>query len=144
MSKYPKLVIRIGIGKVTGALFGLSGFLLIPDMNPETDLILKWGVLFWYITFGAIIGIMGLFDRHPVFGFPMPWWLRAPAIGGWLNFVLTLVCYEKLSEILNAFMAGNHPFQSPFWFVLEGMIIGMIIGIIATKFGGEGSGTLET
>jgi uncharacterized membrane-anchored protein YhcB (DUF1043 family) len=27
---------------------------------------------------------------------------------------------------------------SPFWFVAEGAVIGLVIGYVATRFGGEG------
>ena len=32
--------------------------------------------------------------------------------------------------------------QSPFWFVLEGAIIGLVIGYVATRFGGDGAETV--
>lgn len=32
---------------------------------------------------------------------------------------------------------------SPFWFVLEGAVIGLIIGFFATRFGGEGAETVN-
>jgi hypothetical protein len=31
---------------------------------------------------------------------------------------------------------------SPFWFVLEGAIVGLIMGYFATRFGGEGEETV--
>ena len=134
----PKIVTRIAIGKSIGLLVGLTGFFILPEINPETDGMLKWGFLFWYITFGAFIGIVGLFDRHPILKFPMPWWLRAPLLGAWLNLVLTMVAYEKLQQIMLVVMGSDSTFTSPFWFVLEGAAIGLLIGFFATRYGGEG------
>ncbi len=37
----------------------------------------------------------------------------------------------------------NGLLASPFWFVLEGAIVGMIIGYCATRFGGEGKETVD-
>jgi len=33
--------------------------------------------------------------------------------------------------------------QSPFWFVAEGALIGLIMGYFATKLGGEGPATVS-
>ena len=132
------IVRRIAVGKLIGLIFGLLGLFFLPDLNPETDFMLKVGILFWYITFGAVIGFVGLFDHHPIFKFPMPWWLRAPFVGAWLNSLLTLIAYEKIQQIMLAFFSPESAFASPFWMVLEGAIIGFIIGYFATRFGGEG------
>jgi len=32
--------------------------------------------------------------------------------------------------------------SSPFWFVLEGVLVGLLIDYFATRFGGEGEQTL--
>ena len=32
--------------------------------------------------------------------------------------------------------------SSPFWFTLEGAIVGFVIGYFATRFGGEGTETV--
>jgi hypothetical protein len=34
--------------------------------------------LLWYTTLGAIIGV---FTWHPVLKLPLPWWIRAQALG---------------------------------------------------------------
>ncbi|RED53352.1 hypothetical protein [Aestuariispira insulae] len=144
MTDHPKIVTRIIIGKLIGAAFGAGAFFLLPDLGQENSLMLKWGFFFWYITFGAIIGIMGIFDHHPVLRIPMPWWLRAPAIGAWLNLVLTLITYDLLQRILASYFPEGSALQSPFWFVLEGAVLGLIIGYVATRFGGEGYQTVTS
>ena len=35
-------------------------------------------------------------------------------------------------------MIENGFMQSPFWFVLEGVMLGILIDYVATKYGGEG------
>jgi len=36
----------------------------------------------------------------------------------------------------------NGLIDSPFWFTLEGALVGLIIGFFATRFGGEGKETV--
>ena len=57
MFKNPSLITRIAIGKTIGFLFGLSGFILLPYYLPDVDLMIRWGILLWYTTLGAIIGV---------------------------------------------------------------------------------------
>jgi len=139
----PSLVTRIGIGKSIGLIVGLIGFFLLPYFSPESDPLLRWGVLFWYITVGAVIGVFGVFTWHPVLKLPMPWWFRAPLIGGWMNFVLTFFAYDAFQSMIISVFGPDFPLGSPFWFVLEGAMVGLVMGYFATRFGGEGRETVE-
>lgn len=103
---------------------------------------LRFGILCWYITVGAFIGVFGVMTYHPVLRLPMPWWFRSTLIGAWMNFVLTLFVYDDFKLIMEQTFGPNGAISSPFWFVLEGAIIGMIMGFFATRFGGEGKDTL--
>ena len=143
MFESPSLVLRIAIGKTIGLIIGLFAFFILPQMMPEADLLLRWGVLLWYITFGAIIGVFGVFTYHPVLKLPMPWWFRAPFMGAWLNFVLSLIAYDKLALMMLAIFGEGGVISSPFWLAAEGAIIGLIIGYFATKYGGEGETLLK-
>lgn len=135
----PSLTLRITLGKAFGLAIGLAGFLLLPYFAPDTSMMFRWGILFWYTTFGAIIGVFGVYTEHPTLGLPLPWWLRATAIGAWMNLVLTMLAYNELSSI-TASLTGTY-FNadiSPFWFVAEGAIVGFILGWLLTKIAGEG------
>ena len=138
----PSLITRIAIGKAIGAFFGLLGFFLLPYFWPEGEMFLRIGILLWYTTVGAVIGVFGVFTWHPILQLPMPWWFRAPIIGAWLNFNLTFFAHREMSEMLLSTFGEDGLFQSPFWFVAEGAIVGLIIGYFATRFGGEGKETL--
>ncbi len=139
----PSLITRIAIGKLLGFLFGLSGFLTLPYFYPVVDDLIRWGILLWYTTVGAFIGIMGIFNYHPIFKISLPWWFRAPFIGAWMNFTLTLFTYELMSDIMVTMFGEQGLMTSPFWFVAEGAIIGLLIGYVVTRFGGEGKDTLS-
>lgn len=138
MFENPSLMTRIVIGKSVGFLIGLCGFICLPYMMPEAGMMLRFGILFWYTTLGFIIAIVGIFDWHPILKIPMPWWFRASFMGGWMNFVLVLFAYDMMEKFLAAAFGPQGLLTSPFWFVLEGVIVGLIIGFFATRYGGEG------
>ena len=140
----PSLVTRIGIGKAIGLVVGLVGFVALPYFLPDVDSMIRWGILLWYTTVGAIIGVFGVFTWHPVLRLPLPWWFRAPVIGAWMNFVLTFFAYEVMQEMLLATFGADGLFESPFWFVAEGALVGLLIGYAATRFGGEGKDVLTS
>jgi len=138
----PSLVTRIGIGKVIGLVFGFIGFISVPYFLPEASLLLRWGILLWYTTVGAIIGVFGVFTYHPILKLPFPWWVRAPLLGAWMNFVLTFFAFDTMQSMMVSVFGENGLLSSPFWFTAEGAIIGFIMGYFATKFGGEGKETV--
>lgn len=138
----PSLMTRIAVGKGIGFLFGLAGFMLLPFFAPEAGWLVRWGVLLWYTTLGAIIGVFGVFTWHPVLKLPFPWWFRAPLLGAWMNFVLTLFAWDTMQAVLLAMFGEDGLLASPLWFTVEGALIGLVIGFFATRFGGEGSETV--
>jgi hypothetical protein len=139
----PSLMTRIAIGKAIGFVFGLTGFILLPYFLPDASLLLRWGILLWYTTIGAFIGVFGVFTWHPVLKLPMPWWFRSTLVGAWMNFVLVFFAYNEMSNMLLHTFGPDGLLTSPFWFVLEGAIIGFIMGYFTTRFGGEGKETVE-
>ena len=143
MFKNPSLITRIAIGKVIGFIFGLICFITVPLIIPDITLMMRWAVLLWYTTVGAVIGVFGVFTYHPILKLPMPWWFRAPFIGAWMNFVLTLFVYDEFQRMMIVMFGESGVMTSPFWFLLEGAIVGLVIGFLATKFGGEGKETLD-
>lgn len=138
----PSLITRIAIGKVIGFLFGLIGFITLPYFLPDAGWLLRWGIMLWYTTVGAIIGAFGIFTYHPILKLPLPWWFRAPLLGAWMNFVLTFFAFDAMQVIMISLFGENGIFNSPFWFTAEGSIIGLVIGYLATRFGGEGKETV--
>ncbi len=139
----PSLTLRIGIGKLVGFVIGLVGFAFLPFFASDAGWMLRWGILLWYTTLGAIIGIFGVYSSHPVLHIPLPWLVRAPLIGAWMNFVLTLFAYDQFSAMMMEYFAvSSGTLTSPFLFALEGAVVGLIIGGVATRFAGEGPETV--
>jgi hypothetical protein len=143
MFEKPSLVTRVAVAKVIGFVIGLIGLFIIPYLWPDSSWMERLGFLFWYTTLGAFIGLAGVFTWHPVLKLPMPWWINAPIIGAWMNFVLTLFIHDRLAIMMLELMGENGLFMSPFWFVFEGAIFGLLIGYFATRFGGEGPKTVQ-
>ena len=139
----PSLHTRLVIGKGLGALFGLIGFIYLTVTPVDDNSLLRWGILLWYTTCGAIIGIFGVYTWHPVLRLSMPWWFLAPFVGAWLNFVLVFFAYDSLAATMASVFGAGGLLASPFWFAAEGAIFGFVIGYFATRFGGEGPGTVN-
>ena len=87
--------------------------------------------------------MVGVFTWHPVLRLPMPWWFRSTLVGAWMNFVLTLFIYDRLAVLMVELFGTDGLLLSPFWFVAEGAIVGLLIGYFATRFGGEGAATVQ-
>ncbi len=143
MFENPSLVTRIAIGKLLGFALGLIGLIDIPFLWPDSGWMERIAFLLWYTTLGAFVGVVGVLDWHPVLRLSMPWWFSSTLVGAWMNFVLTLFIYDRLAEMMLELPVGGGLFQSPFWFVAEGAVVGLIIGYFATHFGGEGPATVR-
>lgn len=123
-----KLMMQIVVGKVLGLCVGLTGFFMVPLFLIDLGPLFQYGILLWYITFGAIIGLMAQVTYHPFIKWPMPWWLGAGLMGAWLNFVLTFFAFDIMQTIMVQLFGAQGLLQSPFWFTAEGLIIGILIG----------------
>ena len=138
MSPQKSIIYRVGTGKALGFVIGLVGFYFLPAFIDEPSLMLRIGILLWYPTIGAVVGMFGIFSYHPVLNFRLPWWLRGFIVGAWFNFVLTLFAYQQICTISMAIFGEYSAYISPFWMVLEGGIIGLLMDYLLTRWFGEG------
>ncbi len=129
---------RVVIGKGIGFIIGLIALIALPYFIADVSWMLRLGILFWYITVGAIIGVFGVVTWHPIVKLPMPWWFRATLVGAWMNFVLTFFAYDDLQAAMLQIAGNVGVLGSPFWFTLEGAIVGYIMGFFANRVGGKG------
>jgi len=139
----PSLFTRVAVGKGIGFAFGLIGFIFLPAFWPEADWQIRWGILLWYTTVGAFVGIFGVVTWYPMLKMSISWWFRGLWIGGWMNFVLVFFAYEPMEQMLLSMFEAGSIWTSPFWFVVEGAIIGLIVDCAATRLGGEGKATAD-
>lgn len=131
----PSLLTRIAVGMAVGFMIGLMAFITIPLVLADVDILLRWGVLLWYSTLGVLIAILGASDgqQAPL----LPWWVQAPLIGAWMNFVLMLVIHHHLSAFGAELFGPTSALNTPLWFVGEGLLVGLIIGFVGTRIGSD-------
>lgn len=141
MFKKPSLITRITIGKLIGFLFGGSSFFLLTPIDPDMSLRVQFAFFFWYITFGAVIGLVGVFIYHPRVKLKLHWSVRGAMMGGWLNLVLVLFIFDLVADFTDKMTGGA--LTTPYWMIGEGMLLGMFIDFLATKFAGEGPDTVS-
>ncbi|MAO54447.1 MAG: hypothetical protein CMM61_01955 [Rhodospirillaceae bacterium] len=139
----PSLMTRIAVGKGLGFLVGLAGLVTFPYFMADVGWLVRIGILLWYTTLGGIIGLAGVLTWHPVLQIPLPWWIRGPLVGGWMNFVLTFFAYDFMEAILINLFGYGSPLASPWWFAAEGAVVGFVIGGAATLLGGEGKASVD-
>jgi hypothetical protein len=125
---------------VLGIAFGfLCSYLASQSPEISTDFWGSW--LMWTIVFnrfliGMFVFIAGVFTVHPIFKFRLSPWLRGAIMGAFVSFDIAL-----------GGMIGNESPEATmiFWMtILSGAVYGLVIDIVATKFGGEGKELLET
>ena len=129
---------RVAIGNGIGFIVGLIGLIVLPYFFADVGWLLRWGILFWYITVGAVIGVFGVVTWHPILKLPMPWWARATLVGAWMNFVLVFFAYDDLQAVMAQTFLAEGVFSSPFWFAFEGAIVGYVMGFFANRIGRAG------
>jgi len=143
---------RMSVAKSIGLALGLlAGFIVAPlYLGTGLTLPLQWGLLFWGLTFGAIIGLAGVITRCPVWQncplYRSAGWrpiFRGGFIGAWLEMVGVLLMGDMIKDVMCSF-AGWEVSTSFLLIgaVIEGFIFGAFIDWVSTKLGGEGKSLL--
>ena len=83
-----RLTNRLALSKFIGFLFWGLAFFAIPYVFIHADILLRFGIWFWYISIWAVIGVFGVMDRFPIWNMRFPALLRWACLGAWMNFVL--------------------------------------------------------
>jgi len=135
------------VAKTFGLVLGITAYLLAPVYAGDyISPYLQWGVLLWGLTFGSVIGLMGLITECPFWKHCILYrWstlrpiLRGGFVGAWLEFMLAILLYDSITEMAlymswGSFIEGNILLLA----ALEGFFWGVIIDYTATKIGGEG------
>ena len=88
---------------------------------------------------GAMIGFIGMFERHPLFpSIAMPWWLRGSSVGILFFLILVLLAKDQMAPFMSLDIVAWTGFTSPYWALIDGAILGGIMGYITIKICGEG------
>lgn len=131
----PAVMKRTAWAKTLGLIVSLVWFIAIISSGQYTNNpMLAWGILLWYPTVGAMIGLAGVMDKHPLLG--KMWIWRGIMIGWFMNLLLLLFALEPLS-LLVADMGFDFTQNMMIWgWILEWAIIwGLIDWYVTAKFG---------
>ncbi|MEA3323108.1 MAG: hypothetical protein U9Q12_02705 [Patescibacteria group bacterium] len=131
-----KLIQRATLSKGIGALIGIFVFIFLPYMWPDVTMHMRIGMFVGFTFLGGTIAVTGIFTQIPALNLKLTAAIRGALIGGSFMLVLVLISYD----LLVMYMRTATVFQglSPYWMIVDGIIIGAIIDIIATKKVGEG------
>lgn len=127
------LMARATIAKSLGLFAGIIGFfgtrLAAPDANP----LFAWGILALFISIGGIVGILGIIQRIPVLNIPLPPVVRGGAMGAWFTFLCVLFGYDMIGAALQNISYLPAFMHNPFWMIFDGLVVGAVIDVIATR-----------
>jgi hypothetical protein len=139
MFKLHSVAGRIVIGGVIGLAVGMLMISLLPMFGFPLWSFFGFGTLIMFMFMGIMIGFMGQFDRHPLFDFKMKWWMTGAVIGFLFTLMYVLLGYDSLADIIQSAALSWMGLTSPFWTLVDGIIIGVTMSWAETKFAGEGS-----
>ena len=130
---------RMFIGVLIGLAVGILTIFALPVFGFPLFSMFGIGTLMVFILMGLTLGLVGMFDRHPVFGFTMRWWIRGMVAGFLFTLMYILLGYSSLEVIMESSIVSWMGLSSPFWALIDGTLIGLFMGWMETKFAGEGS-----
>ena len=100
--KMPAILKRTAWAKTLGLIVSLVAFLgIIFTGNYASHAMLAWGILLWYPTVGAMIGLAGVMDKHPLLGKMGAW--RGILIGGSMNLLFILIGFTSIESLIADF-----------------------------------------
>lgn len=129
---------RIVITKTIGFIVGGLVFFLLPALGAEFSLEFGLGLWLMYMLMAVMIGFMGTFTTHPLVKVSLPFWIRGGAIGFSFHLLLVLLAYGEVQSLMTLDAFSWTGLTSPFWILIDGTALGVIIGWLATRFAGEG------
>lgn len=134
---------RLAMTKLIGFFLGGFLFFLLPALGATYGTMFGLGLWLIYILMSITIGFVGLYTHHPLLGFRMPAWMRGAAIGAGYHLAIILLAYETIQSIVTLPAFAWMGLTSPFWMLLDGAVIGIVIATLTTKYIGEGEMPLE-
>ncbi|XLQ20433.1 MAG: hypothetical protein ACKUBY_01470 [Candidatus Moraniibacteriota bacterium] len=131
-----KLTQRAFFSKGIGGLIGVLTLIFLPYMWPDVTMHMRIGILVGFALLGGTIAVAGIFTQIPVFNIRFTAAIRGAMIGGSFALAFILISFDSLVTYMQTatIFAG----LSPYWIIIDGLIIGALLDIIATKKVGEG------
>jgi len=129
---------RIVVGKLIGLVIGVFCLAVLPTFGFEPVSMFGLGTVMMFVMMGVMIGFIGQYDTHPMFDFAMPWYVRGGIVGFSFMLMYVLLSYNDINVVMQSSVVSWSGLESPFWVLLDGIFIGMIMGYCETKLAGEG------
>ena len=123
---------RVALAKLLGFTLGALGYVIFSSTATLSGMFLL-GMVGWFVTLGALVGILGFYQSMPFLGIPIPVWLRGAWCGAWMGLLLVLVAYGVLAELTAEIAWLPGLFASPWWLVVEMAFWGAVIDVIVTS-----------
>ena len=139
MFKIHSVTGRIFIGVIMGMVVGILSIAMSPIFGFPLFSMFGFGTLITFVMMGFTLGLVGIFDYHPILGFKMRWWMRGSVMGFIFALMYILLSYETMEVIMESNIVSWMGLNSPFWALIDGVSIGLFMGWMETKFAGEGS-----
>lgn len=139
MFKIHSVTGRMFIGVIIGAIVGVLSIAFLPMFGFPLFSMFGFGTLITFVMMGFTLGLVGMFDNHPILGFKMTWWLRGPIAGFIFTLMYILLSYDSMTVIMQSGIVSWTGLSSPFWGLIDGTCIGLLMGYMETKIAGEGS-----
>jgi len=130
---------RVVIGMTIGFIVGIMFILLLPTVGFDLWDMIGMGALIMFVLMGAMIAFVGQFDRHPLFDFKMKWWMIGSAFGALFMLMFILLTYTEVETMMQSSLISWTGLTSPFWALIDGVIIGLIMSFAETKIAGKGA-----
>ena len=134
---------RVAVGKLLGLGLGGLSLVLYAAYPQDLGIFFTWfsflGLILFGVLFGAMIGLVGLWTKHPLFGFRLSFWGRGPAVGVGAFLMLGFLLIEH-----DSFANVQHYFGISSWKVFllacvaEGAFWGLVFDGLLTRWFGEG------
>jgi len=135
---------RVAIAKMLGFIVGALALLILPLVPVATTFEFKIGFVMLIMMMSVMIGLLGVFAHHPLFpGWKLTWWLRGPMVGVLFFLILVLLAKDELGPFMSLDIVAWTGLTSPYWALIDGALLGGLIGYITTRICGEGEMPVE-
>ncbi len=135
MMQLSPLVKRVALAKSLGLVLGLLAPATLTT-GSTSDLMLVWGIVLWAVVLGALIGLIGAFDRVPVLDIRLPIAFRGGWVGLWMGVILLLVAHDGLETLWARTGWLPQPGPGVWWLLVEAALAGALIDLAVTAVTG--------
>ncbi|MFC1614985.1 hypothetical protein ACFL22_00300 [Patescibacteria group bacterium] len=139
MFKINSITGRIFVGTLIGLAIGIITMAISPTFGFPIFSTFGFGTLMLFVMMGLTLGLVGMFDRHPIFGYKMRWWIRGTVAGFLFTLIYILLGYDSIEVIMKSNIVSWTGLSSPFWALIDGVVLGLFMAWMETKIAGEGS-----